>query len=292
MVTMRRLRVGWDGIPGMPGVSTFYYGPSSPNVSDCVTLFTAIKGLFPPGLTWTIPSFGDELESTTGQLTGAWAGSGGGQVASSGSLGAYAAGVGALARWDTLTIHNGRRVQFPYSYHSGGLQWRTDFQSPSHWQSLLALVLSSVAAAAIRTGQDDYAPGSAVTISGDNSDGAGFQAGESIHVDVSGPDGQSLSCDATADSEGAWSCDVTVGSDASAAGTYQYTATGAEFGVSQNGSFTVSAPPPTVEPTQQPTAEPTLDPRRLLRRRQRPRRPSSHFSTYSSSHRRSNRSAY
>lgn len=111
MVAMRRLRVAWDGLPGMPGVTTFYYGPASPNVSDCVTFFTAIKALFPPGLTWSIPSSGDEIESTTGALTGAWAGTGGGQVTSSGALGAYAAGVGALARWDTLTIHNGRRVQ-------------------------------------------------------------------------------------------------------------------------------------------------------------------------------------
>ena len=95
----------------MPGLSTFYYGVASPNVSDAVTFFTAIKALFPPGLTWTIPSSGDELDSATGQLTGAWAGTGGGQVASSGSLGAYAAGVGAVGRWDTLTIHNGRRVQ-------------------------------------------------------------------------------------------------------------------------------------------------------------------------------------
>lgn len=111
MTTMRRLRVAWDGFPGAPGLSTFYYGVASPNVSDCVTFFTAIKALFPPGITWTIPSSGDELDDATGTLTGAWAGSGGGQVVSSGSLGAYAAGVGALARWDTLVIHNGRRVQ-------------------------------------------------------------------------------------------------------------------------------------------------------------------------------------
>src|SRR3970282_337561 len=40
----------------------------------------------------------------------------------------------------------------------------------------------------------DYAPGSVVTISGDNSDGAGYLPGETVHVDVSGPNGYTASC--------------------------------------------------------------------------------------------------
>src|SRR5262245_55976691 len=99
--------------------------------------------------------------------------------------------------------------------------------------------------------QQDYAPGSVITISGDSSDG--FVASENVHVDVSGPNGAALSCDATADDNGAWSCDVTVASDDSAAGDYSYTATGGTSGASKSGSFTVTAPPPpTVEPTQEP----------------------------------------
>ncbi|MDQ3004666.1 MAG: hypothetical protein M3R47_04695 [Chloroflexota bacterium] len=54
----------------------------------------------------------------------------------------------------------------------------------------------------------DYPPGSVVTINGDNSDGAGFAPAETVHVDVSGPNGSALSCDATADDNGAWSCQV------------------------------------------------------------------------------------
>ncbi|MEO7839411.1 MAG: PxKF domain-containing protein [Anaerolineales bacterium] len=107
----------------------------------------------------------------------------------------------------------------------------------------------------------DYPPGSVVTISGDNSDGAGFAPAETVHVDVSGPNGSALACDATADDIGAWSCQVTVSSDDSAAGDYSYIATGETSGASQNGSFTVTAPPPpTVEPTQEPTQEPTVEP--------------------------------
>lgn len=110
MTTMRRLRVTWDGLGNLPGLSTFYYGPASPNVSDCVAFFTAIKGLFPTGLTWTIPSTGDEIEDSTGALTGTWVGSGGGTVAANGGALAFAAGTGARTIWRTGVIHRGRRV--------------------------------------------------------------------------------------------------------------------------------------------------------------------------------------
>jgi len=110
MVTMRRLRVSWDGLGGLPGLSTFYYGVASPNVSDCKTFFTAIRDSFPAGLTWNIPSSGDELDSTTGQLTGVWLGTGGGTVNAGGAGANFAAGTGVRVRWPTGVIHNGRRV--------------------------------------------------------------------------------------------------------------------------------------------------------------------------------------
>lgn len=94
----------------MPGLSTFYYGVATPNVSDAVTFFTAIKGLFPNTLTWVIPSSGDELDSATGTLTGVWAGTGGGTVAGTVAGASYAAGTGVTVKWPTGVIHNGRRV--------------------------------------------------------------------------------------------------------------------------------------------------------------------------------------
>lgn len=108
---MRRLRVTWSGLSGLPGLSTFYYGVASPNVSDCVTFFTTIKNLFPPGLTWDIPSSGDEIDDVTGELTGVWAGTGGGTVTANPSPGAYASGVGARIQWNTLVISSGSRVR-------------------------------------------------------------------------------------------------------------------------------------------------------------------------------------
>lgn len=111
MTTMRRLRVSWNGLGGLPGLSTFYYGVATPNVSDAVTFFNAIKALFPTGLSWDIPSSGDEIDDATGELTGGWIGSGGGSVAATGGSGNYAAGVGTRIRWDTLVITGGRRVR-------------------------------------------------------------------------------------------------------------------------------------------------------------------------------------
>src|SRR5712692_6994445 len=73
---------------------------------------------------------------------------------------------------------------------------------------LIALLGASSASAKVWTDQADYPPGSYVTIHGDNSDNAGYQAGETVHVHAVGPSGYTLDCDATADSAGAWSCQI------------------------------------------------------------------------------------
>jgi hypothetical protein len=104
------------------------------------------------------------------------------------------------------------------------------------------LALPGVAGAAVRTDQSSYAPASTVTISGDNSDLAGYVPGETVNVVVS-HSGQSTSCSATADVTGAWSCQITLASDSSAIGVYSYTATGQRSGVSQNGTFDDSGCP-------------------------------------------------
>jgi hypothetical protein len=100
-----------------------------------------------------------------------------------------------------------------------------------------APALSGQAAAAVWTDQQHYSPGSTVTISGDNSDAAGYAAGETVEVLIGEPDGGSTSCSATADGSGAWSCQITLAADTSAIGGYTYTVTGQSSGVSQSGTF-------------------------------------------------------
>jgi hypothetical protein len=100
------------------------------------------------------------------------------------------------------------------------------------------LMLVAPVSAAVWTDQADYSPGSIVTISGDNSDGAGYVGNETVHVDVSGPNGYTSSFDTQADPDGAWSGQVTLNNDDSAVGDYSYTATGLTSGVTQSGTFT------------------------------------------------------
>jgi hypothetical protein len=100
------------------------------------------------------------------------------------------------------------------------------------------VVSSSAAFAAVWTDQQDYAPGSVVTISGDNSNGAGYLPGETVVVNVSGPNGYEASCEAVADENGAWSCQVTLWDSDLAVGEYTYTATGQTSGVTETGTFT------------------------------------------------------
>ncbi|HKZ82208.1 MAG TPA: Ig-like domain-containing protein, partial [Anaerolineae bacterium] len=109
-------------------------------------------------------------------------------------------------------------------------------------RTLVALALvfqaSGTALAAVWTDQADYTPGSVVTISGDNRDNVGYLADETVHVDVSGPNGYTAACDAVADDNGAWSCQVTLWDNELAYGNYGYTATGTASGVVETGNFT------------------------------------------------------
>lgn len=75
-----------------------------------VDFFTAIRNFFPAGITWTIPSSGDQIEDDRGELVGAWAAAGGGTVTSNGGAADWMPGVGARVRWNTLGLHRGRRV--------------------------------------------------------------------------------------------------------------------------------------------------------------------------------------
>jgi hypothetical protein len=89
----------------------------------------------------------------------------------------------------------------------------------------------------VTTDQLDYAPGSLVTFSGDNSDEAGYLTDETVVVEVSGPSGFTAYCEGLTDFNGAWSCQITLPTE-DAVGDYAYTATGLLSGVSESGLFT------------------------------------------------------
>lgn len=110
MVALNRVRVGWTNWPGAPGVSTFYLSSSTTSLGPLKTFFTAIKDMLPNTLTTDVPNAGDVIDSATGHITGGWTGSGGGTTSSLAAAAAYSGASGALIRWNTDGILNGRRL--------------------------------------------------------------------------------------------------------------------------------------------------------------------------------------
>lgn len=110
MPILNRVRVTWTNFPGAPGLSTFYLAAGSTNVAPILTFFTAIKDQFANLLTWTVPSSGDAIDTADNKIVGAWTGSGGGSVSAASTSAPYSGTSGALVRWTTGAVLNGRRL--------------------------------------------------------------------------------------------------------------------------------------------------------------------------------------
>ncbi|MBI9047088.1 MAG: thrombospondin type 3 repeat-containing protein [Anaerolineaceae bacterium] len=87
------------------------------------------------------------------------------------------------------------------------------------------------------TDKPDYSPGSVVTLNGDNSTGDHFIPGDTIAVNVFGPNDYTAECEASVDELGTWSCQVTLWASMDAVGDYLYTATSLQTGVVFSGTF-------------------------------------------------------
>lgn len=111
MANLNEYVVEWSGLTGLPGVTVFYSDSAHDITVELATFFTAIANQFPSGISWTIPSNGDQLNEVTGALVGAWTGGTAATVPGTGGSASYAAGVGPMIRWNTSTIVNGRRLR-------------------------------------------------------------------------------------------------------------------------------------------------------------------------------------
>lgn len=114
MAIMKRYRVTWSGAPVVgPSISTFYESPESGvgGADDLVTFFTSIADRIALNVQILVPSSGDLVESTTGDLVGTWSDPGtGGSVSTTGNSG-FTNGVGARVVWNTGGLFGGRRVR-------------------------------------------------------------------------------------------------------------------------------------------------------------------------------------
>lgn len=111
MTVIRRIRVEWNGLTGLPGISTFYSGNAVDVTTELATFFGTIKDLFPGPASWNIPGSGDLIDDATGTLTGGWSGGTNTTVNSGAGTAGYAAGVGGFIRWGTGAIVGGRRLR-------------------------------------------------------------------------------------------------------------------------------------------------------------------------------------
>lgn len=110
MASIQRLRAVWTGFPGSPGLSNFYFTDAAASQGNLRAFFFAISGFLPPDVTVSVNPGGDVLDDATGTLTSVWAGTLQDPVVGSGPT-EYAAPVGFLARWETLTIRSGSRLR-------------------------------------------------------------------------------------------------------------------------------------------------------------------------------------
>lgn len=114
---LSRVSVAWQGWPGAPGVSQFYYGtslgdlPTQNNIDAIRTFFQAFAGILPNGLTITVPRSGDRINQTDGKIIGAWEVPTQPAVVTGTGTGNYAGNAGAVVHWLTTTVVAGRRVR-------------------------------------------------------------------------------------------------------------------------------------------------------------------------------------
>ncbi len=102
---------------------------------------------------------------------------------------------------------------------------------------LLALPGEVHAQAAAAPLEEDTTPQSTVVFSGNNNNNEGYLPGETVHVDVRGPDGTILTCDALVTASGSWSCSVNLWQNSKLIGTFYYQVVGRQSGVTFTGSF-------------------------------------------------------
>lgn len=111
MTVLNQIRIQWNGLAGMPGVSTFYRtDEASVSMSTYKAFFDALVALFPVGLKIAYPTSGVKIDTATGQATGTW--SAGAQTETAGTATApFAAPCGALVNWHTGAYVGGRELR-------------------------------------------------------------------------------------------------------------------------------------------------------------------------------------
>lgn len=110
MTVIDRVRVGWSGGIGGPGVTTFYMLSAPAHLTDVRNFFVEFANYVPTGITFHVEASGDKIEDTTGTLVGNWVGGAVPDVVTS-NPSVYAGPAGLAVSWFTDLVAQGRRVR-------------------------------------------------------------------------------------------------------------------------------------------------------------------------------------
>lgn len=108
-----RVVIQWSGAQVVGGgVTVLHFAGDSgvPGVGAIGNALTAFRDHIPTGVSFYIPSGGDKIEDTTGELVGVWD-SGGDSGGNGTGAATAAAGAGACISWKTGGIVNGKKLR-------------------------------------------------------------------------------------------------------------------------------------------------------------------------------------
>lgn len=112
MVLISRVRVGWSGWAGAPGVSTFYTAapPTGAQLTAIKTLFFNLSNLIPSGIITQVENSGQQIDTATGKAVDTWTAA---AVTSSVGTGGgnYSGPCGGMIRWNTGVFTSGRLLR-------------------------------------------------------------------------------------------------------------------------------------------------------------------------------------
>lgn len=116
-MAIHRVQAVWSGFNGAPGYSSFYFRPftGGGDVDEAIgrtrSFFSAWRNLLPLGVRVQVQSTVEEIDETTGMLTGYLDGEEVDHVATTSSNADFAGPSGAVVNWLTNTVRNGRRMR-------------------------------------------------------------------------------------------------------------------------------------------------------------------------------------
>lgn len=147
MAQLDRIRVALTGFPGGPGVATFYALDGPTAVPDLRAMWGSFAASLPPTVGVSVEPSGDRIDDATGELVGTWVTSSATGFGGA-ATGPYTAPSGAVVRWLTDTILDGKRLKGrTFLVPLGGSSYQEDGTiNPANVTSLTTAAQAYVAA--------------------------------------------------------------------------------------------------------------------------------------------------